>query len=119
MCIAQRAPHCRRPPGLLSGAADTRPARKRWQARTFGRSCLRVKAAAAYAVGIDLGTSNSAVAVIDPAHGAASVVTLDGQPGRPFTVPSVVAYTADGRVLVGHAALQVSMGPPAHDEWHA
>jgi len=49
--------------------------------------------------GIDLGTTNSAVAII-----------VDGQPmvipceDGHRTVPSIVNFQADGKVLVGHAA---------------
>jgi molecular chaperone DnaK len=50
-------------------------------------------------VGIDLGTTNSCVAA---AQGGKAVVLASRQGYR--TLPSVVAYDAQGRLLVGHAA---------------
>ena len=59
------------------------------------------------AVGIDLGTTNSLVAVVQPADAAT------GQPAAPVCladddggtlVPSVVHYAADGSVVVGQQA---------------
>jgi molecular chaperone DnaK len=49
-------------------------------------------------VGIDLGTTNSVLAVMD--GDVPRVVPIDGA----RTVPSVVAFSPDGGVLVGHAA---------------
>ena len=48
--------------------------------------------------GIDLGTTNSAVAVVR--DGKAVIVPCQGY----RTIPSVVSYTPDGAVLVGHEA---------------
>ena len=59
-------------------------------------------AAAACGVGIDLGTTNSAVAIFRP---GASRPTMVPDAGGHLTVPSVVAVTADRRVLVGREAL--------------
>ena len=47
-------------------------------------------------IGIDLGTTNSAVAVME---GKSAKVINNEEGGR--TTPSVVAYTADGDRLVG------------------
>ncbi|HEY5898323.1 MAG TPA: Fe-S protein assembly chaperone HscA, partial [Burkholderiales bacterium] len=51
------------------------------------------------AVGIDLGTTNSLVATV---RSGVATVLPDAQ-GRPL-LPSIVRYTADGRVEVGYAA---------------
>jgi len=48
--------------------------------------------------GIDLGTTNSAVAIVR--DGAAEIVPCQGY----RTIPSIVCYAEDGRVLVGHEA---------------
>ncbi len=50
-------------------------------------------------IGIDLGTTNSVVAVADRRR----VQVLLGEDGRPL-VPSVVSFTPEGPPLVGHAA---------------
>ena len=48
-------------------------------------------------IGIDLGTTNSCVAVMD---GAEPVVISNSEGDR--TTPSVVAYSSDNQVLVGY-----------------
>jgi molecular chaperone DnaK len=58
-------------------------------------------------LGIDLGTTNSAVAVMD--RGTPLVVPVDQ--GR-FVMPSVVAFAADGKHLIGRAAKRQSMVNP-------
>mmetsp|Transcript_52112 Transcript_52112/g.167704 ORF Transcript_52112/g.167704 Transcript_52112/m.167704 type:complete len:818 (-) Transcript_52112:86-2539(-) len=58
------------------------------------------------AIGIDLGTTNSCVAVFN-AEGRFVVVPAPGsKPGNPV-MPSVVAYNDKGAVLVGHEALKI------------
>jgi molecular chaperone DnaK len=52
-------------------------------------------------LGIDLGTTHSAVAVVR----AGKVEIIPNQEGETLT-PSVVAFTADGRILVGAPAVQ-------------
>ena len=52
-------------------------------------------------IGIDLGTTNSCMAEIE---GGASIVIPNAEGGR--TTPSVVAFTSDGRRLVGASAKQ-------------
>ncbi|MDO8742753.1 MAG: Hsp70 family protein, partial [bacterium] len=52
-------------------------------------------------IGIDLGTTNSCMAVIE---GGAPIVIPNAEGGR--TTPSVVAFTPDGRRLVGASAKQ-------------
>src|SRR3954462_12459518 len=49
-------------------------------------------------VGIDLGTTNSEIAVVE--NGVPRVLTEDGDP----ILPSVVGLSDDGRLLVGRAA---------------
>ena len=58
-------------------------------------------------IGIDLGTTNSAVAVME--GGQASIVTND-EGGR--TTPSVVAFTEEGERLVGSIARRQSVTNP-------
>ena len=53
----------------------------------------------ARAVGIDLGTTNSAVAVLE---GGEPTIIANAEGGR--TTPSVVAFTKNGEVLVGEVA---------------
>lgn len=50
-------------------------------------------------IGIDLGTTNSCVAVMD---GKEARVLENSEGGR--TTPSIVAYTESGEILVGQAA---------------
>lgn len=57
-------------------------------------------------VGIDLGTTNSVVSAIE--GGRPRVITIDGE----RVLPSVVAYLADGRVLVGEAARRQAVTNP-------
>ena len=53
----------------------------------------------ARAVGIDLGTTNSAVAVLE---GGEPTIIANAEGGR--TTPSVVAFAKNGEVLVGEIA---------------
>jgi len=58
-------------------------------------------------IGIDLGTTNSCVAVME---GSAPKVIENSEGDR--TTPSVVAYTADGEVLVGQSAKRQAVTNP-------
>lgn len=58
-------------------------------------------------IGIDLGTTNSCVALMD---GDAPKVIENAEGRR--TTPSVVAFTADGQVLVGDAAKRQAVTNP-------
>jgi len=60
-------------------------------------------------IGIDLGTTNSAVAVLEGGE-PAIIVNLEGN----RTTPSVVAYLADGEVLVGQPAKRQAVTNPAN-----
>ena len=55
-------------------------------------------------IGIDLGTTNSVVAVME---GSDPVVIANSEGGR--TTPSVVAFAKNGERLVGQAAKRVVM----------
>ena len=55
----------------------------------------------ARAVGIDLGTTNSAVAVLE---GGEPTIIANAEGGR--TTPSVVAFSKGGEVLVADAAVE-------------
>ena len=58
-------------------------------------------------IGIDLGTTNSCVAVMD---GAQPRVLENSEGDR--TTPSVIAYTADGETLVGQPAKRQAITNP-------
>src|ERR1700722_15936294 len=60
------------------------------------------------AIGIDLGTTNSCVAVF--ADGVANVIPNGGY----LTTPSVIAFAASGRRLVGHPAKRQAITNPDH-----
>ncbi|MFD2191935.1 molecular chaperone DnaK [Pistricoccus aurantiacus] len=58
-------------------------------------------------IGIDLGTTNSCVAVLD---GGQAKVIENAEGGR--TTPSIIAYTDDGETLVGQAAKRQAVTNP-------
>jgi len=58
-------------------------------------------------IGIDLGTTNSCVAVLD---GEAPKVLENAEGGR--TTPSIIAYTEDGEILVGQSAKRQAVTNP-------
>jgi molecular chaperone DnaK len=60
-------------------------------------------------IGIDLGTTNSCVAVME---GGEPVVIPNSEGGR--TTPSVVAFTKDGQRLVGQVAKRQAITNPKH-----
>lgn len=59
------------------------------------------------AVGIDLGTTNSAIAILD---GDTASIIANAEGAR--TTPSVVAYTPDGETLVGEVARRQAVTNP-------
>ena len=61
----------------------------------------------AKAIGIDLGTTNSCVAVME---GNKATVIENGEGGR--TTPSFVAFTDTGEILVGQPAKRQSITNP-------
>ena len=70
---------------------------------------LRVTTRAASICGIDLGTTNSAVAIVVDGK---PVIVADAKGNR--TIPSVVSFAADGSVLVGHDARRRLAKDPAN-----
>ena len=60
-------------------------------------------------IGIDLGTTNSCVAVLD---GDQAKVIENAEGGR--TTPSIIAYTDDGEVLVGQSAKRQAVTNPTN-----
>ena len=60
-------------------------------------------------IGIDLGTTNSCVAVLD---GKTAKVIENAEGDR--TTPSIIAYTADGEILVGQPAKRQSVTNPTN-----
>ena len=60
-------------------------------------------------IGIDLGTTNSCVAVLD---GDKTRVIENAEGGR--TTPSIIAYTDDGETLVGQAAKRQAVTNPTN-----
>src|SRR2546428_2247017 len=67
-------------------------------------------ASAGMLVGIDLGTTFSAIATLDD-HG--QPVTLPNRDGDMLT-PSAVLLTDDGEAIVGQSALDVALEQPEH-----
>ena len=66
----------------------------------------------AKAVGIDLGTTNSAVAAT--MEGGRAEIIPNAEGGR--TTPSVVAFTEDGQRLVGRVARRQAILNPRRDD---
>src|SRR5690606_8445037 len=64
-------------------------------------------------IGIDLGTTNSCVAILE---GGKAKVIENSEGDR--TTPSIVAYPADGEILVGQSAKRQSVTNP-HNTLHA
>jgi len=62
------------------------------------------------AVGIDLGTTNSLIASVNPAGKAQTLADQHGQK----LLPSVVYYGAEQQILSGQAALEHSLDQPQH-----
>lgn len=92
--------------GFSNGACRLR-AKSQGQARRSGAGPLRV--VAEKVVGIDLGTTNSAVAAME--GGKPTIVTnAEGQ----RTTPSVVAYTKNGDRLVGQIAKRQAVVNPTN-----
>ena len=60
-------------------------------------------------IGIDLGTTNSCVAVIEGGH---PKVIENAEGAR--TTPSIIAYTDDGQILVGAPAKRQAVTNPKH-----
>src|SRR5690625_6043353 len=65
---------------------------------------LKVKTIMGKIIGIDLGTTNSCVSVME---GSEPIVIQNSEGGR--TTPSVVAFTTDGERLVGAPAKRQSI----------
>ena len=65
-------------------------------------------------IGIDLGTTNSAVAIM---HGAQPTIVTNEEGGR--TTPSIVAFTKDGDRLVGTAARRQAIMNPENTVYSA
>jgi molecular chaperone DnaK (HSP70) len=62
------------------------------------------------AVGIDLGTTNSVVAVVTASGGPNTIPVT----GDDFALPSVVAFQKDGNVLVGEPAKKQASANPGN-----
>lgn len=88
--------HASRMPFLVNGVTDV--AARRWKATDAGD-----------VIGIDLGTTNSCVAVME---GRTARVIENSEGAR--TTPSVVAFTDDGNRLVGMAARRQAVTNPEH-----
>lgn len=78
-------------------------------ARPYSRSTLAAAADAGDIIGIDLGTTNSCVAIME---GKAPRVIENAEGAR--TTPSLVAFTADGQRLVGMSARRQAVTNPVN-----
>ena len=67
------------------------------------------KKAISKTIGIDLGTTNSAVAIVE---GGEPLIVLNREGDR--TTPSIVAYTPDGQCLVGQPARRQAVVNPTN-----
>lgn len=103
-------------------AAVSAPSRAAAYNRHKTRPCVTAAAAATgsrAAVGIDLGTTNSAVAVLREGETRPTVIrtsSSSSSSGSSFTIPSVVAYqsSATDTPLVGAAAKQQAAANPSN-----
>jgi len=77
--------------------------------RTYSRSSIAFAADAGDIIGIDLGTTNSCVAIME---GKAARVIENAEGAR--TTPSVIAFTNDGQRLVGLAARRQAVTNPVN-----
>ncbi|CAH02272.1 Hsp70 family ATPase SSQ1 [Kluyveromyces lactis] len=75
-------------------------------AKFFSNRCVRY--ASTKVIGIDLGTTNSAVAYIRDSNDKKSASIIENDEGQ-RTTPSVVAFDKNGKVLVGAAAKRQSL----------
>ena len=57
-----------------------------------------------FVVGIDLGTTNSAIAWVKPDGNPEVIPNAEGK----RTTPSIVSFTKDGQILVGEPAKKTS-----------
>ncbi|PSK86930.1 chaperone protein DnaK [Murinocardiopsis flavida] len=90
--------------GLLAKDPDERPQDARRVAERLRRVQDGVRERSSRPVGIDLGTTNSCVAVLE---GGEPTVVANAEGSR--TTPSVVAFAENGAVLVGEAAKRQSV----------
>jgi molecular chaperone DnaK len=84
-----------------------KPAKRRFISETVCEDIEIRSPAMAKAIGIDLGTTNSCVAVME---GNRARVIENAEGGR--TTPSMVAFTEDGEILVGQPAKRQSITNP-------
>ena len=69
---------------------------------------LTVNTETQMSVGIDLGTSNSAISRID--NGKAQIIEIDGS----HTIPSAACYLPDKTILVGKPAMERRLIDPQY-----
>jgi len=93
--------------GLRSGPLTERTRQIRQICNELQKKAKQGGAIMAKAVGIDLGTTNSVVSVLE---GGDPVVIANAEGSR--TTPSVVAFASDGEVLVGEVAKRQAITNP-------
>jgi len=79
------------------------------QSRSYSRNFVKAAADAGDVIGIDLGTTNSCVAIME---GKNARVIENAEGAR--TTPSVIAFTKDGERLVGMAAKRQAVTNPVN-----
>jgi len=92
---------------LALGAVGAAVSRKGKSRRNAGKVATRAVAPGEKVVGIDLGTTNSAVAAME---GGTPTIIPNAEGAR--TTPSVVAYTKSGELLVGQIAKRQAVVNP-------
>src|SRR5690606_25338061 len=105
---------CPTAPRQARGPPKVRPASERWLAAAHNRAFSPLEREMGKIIGIDLGTTNSVVAVME---GKESKVIVNEEGSR--TTPSVVAWDDKGEILVGTVAKRQAVTNPENTVYSA